>query len=329
MIIARAPLRVSFVGGGSDLPAFYRRHGGAVISTAIQKYIYVTTNKKFDNGVRVAYSRTEEVASAHAVEHKLVRAALNMIGIEGGVEITTVADIPSHGTGLGSSSTFTVALLQALRAFQGRHVSSKDLAENACSIEIDICGEPIGKQDQYAAAFGGFNVFEFHPDDTVTVSPVICHQSTLQQLDERLLMLYTGLTRSASALLKEQSEQVESDVGKQATLKRMVQLCYHLRDALQRDDLDSFGEVLHENWMLKRGLNAQISNATIDDWYNTARRHGAIGGKILGAGAGGFLALYAPPERHAAICHALPALRAIPFGFERSGSQIIFYQPSV
>lgn len=327
MIISRAPLRVSFAGGGSDLPAFYRKFGGAVISTAIDKYIFVTINRKFDNGVRVAYSRTEEVCSSHQVKHPLVRAALNLLEIDGGVEITTVADIPSRGTGLGSSSTFTVALLHALHAYQGRHVPCLTLAEQACHVEIDICGQPIGKQDQFAAAFGGFRVYEFHPDDTVSILPVICKPSTIDRLNERVLLLYTGITRSSSALLKEQSARLASDSQQQSSLKRMVSLCYQLRDEIQNDNLDSVGEILHEAWMLKRGQNDRISNSAIDEWYEIARRYGAIGGKILGAGSGGFLMLYAAPESHAAIRHALPELRAMPTGLERSGSQIIFYQP--
>lgn len=326
MIISRTPLRMSFAGGGSDLAGFYREHGGAVISTAINKYVFITANRKFDDGVRVAYSQTEEVSSAAEVKHDLVRAAMDLVGIRGGVEITTVADIPSRGTGLGSSSSFTVALLHALYAFQGRYASTPKLAEEACQIEIEICGEPIGKQDQYAAAIGGLNLIEFRQDDTVGVAPVICRPETLGSLQASLLMLYTGITRSASGVLKEQAEEVASDRAKNAALKRMVGLCYMLRDEIQADNILAFGEILHENWELKKSLASRISNSTIDDWYDTARRCGATGGKILGAGAGGFLLLSAPPERHAAICHALPALRQIPFAFERYGSQIIFYQ---
>ncbi len=328
MIISRTPLRMSFVGGGSDLPAFYREHGGAVLSTALNKYVFVTANKKFDAGVRVAYSQTEEVVSASEIRHALVRAAMGLLGLNGGVEITTVADIPSRGTGLGSSSSFTVALLHALYAFQGRYVSNERLAEEACRIEIDICGEPIGKQDQYAAAVGGLNVIEFRPDDTVGVIPIICRPSTVERLQSSLLMLYTGITRSASSLLREQSQDVSGDRAKKAALRRMVQLCYVLRDELQADNLDAFGDVLHENWELKKSLASRITSSEIDDWYDIARRHGATGGKILGAGAGGFLLLSAPPERHPAICHALPGLRPVPFEFERFGSQIIFYQPA-
>ncbi len=327
MIISRAPLRMSLVGGGSDMAEFYRENGGAVISTAIDKYVFVMVNRKFDSGIRVAYSKTEEVETAAQVEHSLVRAALTLAGVQGGIEIATVADIPSRGTGLGSSSTFTVALMNALHAYCGRHASSATLAEEACQIEIDICREPIGKQDQYAAAYGGFNLLEFRPDGTVGVSPVICQPETLQRLQASLLLLYTGITRSASNLLQEQSDAVREDAGKRAALRRMVALCYDLRHEVEANNLDAFGEVLHENWELKKSLSGRISNSEIDEWYDTARRSGASGGKILGAGAGGFLLLTAPPERHAAICHSLPRLRPIPFGFERTGSQIIVYQP--
>lgn len=328
MIISRTPLRMSFAGGGSDMSVYYRENVGAVLSTAIDKYIFVTVNRKFDDGVRVAYSQTEEVPSANEVRHALVRAAMGLLNLRGGVEITTVADIPSRGTGLGSSSSFTVALLHALHTFQGRFVSTTQLAEEACRIEIDICGEPIGKQDQYAGAIGGLNVIEFLPDESVKVTPVICKSETVSQLQSNLLLLYTGITRQASSLLGTQSEEVASDGAKQRTLRSMVDLCYTLRDELQANNLDAFGEILHENWELKKSLTSRISTIEIDEWYETARRHGATGGKILGAGAGGFLLLYSPAERHAAICHALPGLRSIPFSFERSGSQIIFFQPT-
>jgi D-glycero-alpha-D-manno-heptose-7-phosphate kinase len=327
VIISRTPFRMSFVGGGSDLPAFYREHGGAVLSAAIDKYVYVTVNKKFDDAIRVAYSKTEEVDSVSLIEHRLVRAALTHAGLTGGVEITTVADIPARGTGLGSSSSFTVALLQALAAFAGRHSSSATLAADACHIEIDVCGEPIGKQDQYAAAYGGFNLIEFLPDGAVKVSPVICSSKTYEALQQHILLLYTGITRSASALLRSQSEAVSQDRAKSVTLRRMVELTHQLRDEIQRDDLDAFGEILHENWELKKTLTSGISTDDIDGWYATARQHGARGGKVLGAGAGGFLMLYAPPETHLRICHALPMLRPIPVRFERFGSQVIFYHP--
>jgi D-glycero-alpha-D-manno-heptose-7-phosphate kinase len=329
LIISRTPLRISFAGGGSDLPEFYREYGGAVISTSIKKYVYVTVNPKFDDGIRVAYSKTEEVDSVSKIEHRLVRAVLNHVGIDGGVEITTVADIPSRGTGLGSSSAFAVALLHALHAHKGRHVGKVRLSEESCQIEIEVCGEPIGKQDQYAAAFGGLNLIEFHTDDTVVVSPVICEQRTVKALRENLLLLYTGITRSASRILRYQTEAIRESAEARSGLKRMVQLCYYLREEIQQNNLNAFGEILHENWELKKTLAEQISTSAIDECYTIARRHGALGGKILGAGAGGFLLLYADVTRHEAIKRALlPMLRAIPFDFDRQGSQIIFYQPS-
>lgn len=316
---------MSFVGGGSDLPAFYSQHGGAVVSTAIDKYVYVNVNKKFDSGIRIAYSKNEEVSSVDEIEHKLVRATMNYLGIKGGIEITTIADIPSKGTGLGSSSSFTVGLLHALNAFLGRYISSAELGSDSCHIEIDLCGEPIGKQDQYAAAFGGFNLIEFGMDGSVTVSPVICNRSTLGQLENNIVAFYTGATRSASTLLRQQSDEIARDSVKQKTVARMAQLAYDLRDELHRNNADALGEMLHENWMLKKSLSRGISTGEVDEWYRCARSAGAIGGKILGAGAGGFLMLYAPQETHGAIKAALHMLRPIRLGFERVGSQIIFY----
>lgn len=325
MIISRTPLRMSFVGGGSDLPDFYRRDGGAVISTAINKYIYVSVNRKFDNGIRIAYSRNEEVASVDQIEHRLVRAAMQHLRLEGGVEITTIADIPSRGTGLGSSSSFAVGLLHVLNAFKGQYVSSEQLGSDSCHIEIDVCGEPIGKQDQYAAAFGGFNLIEFKQDDSVIVSPIICERATLRELEANILVFYTGITRSASPLLKQQAQEIAGNEAKRRTMLRMVELAYFLRDELHRNNLISFGEILHENWILKKSINSNISTGDIDEWYGTACSAGATGGKILGAGAGGFLMLYAPRERHAAIKAALHMLRPVSMGFEPLGSRIIFY----
>lgn len=316
---------MSFVGGGSDLPGFYRRYGGAVLSTSIDKYVYVNVNRKFDDGIRIAYSRTEEVSSVDQIQHQLVRACMQHLDLSGGIEITTIADIPSKGTGLGSSSSFTVGLLHALNAYQGRYVSKETLGADACYIEIDHCGEPIGKQDQYAAAYGGFNLIEFHPDDMVEVTPVICRRDTLLAIEENIIVFYTGITRSASKLLEQQSAQVDSEADKQQVLRRMVQLTYDLRTEIQNNNEAVFGEILHENWMLKKSLTQGISTGAIDDWYGAARAAGAVGGKILGAGAGGFLMLYAPKERHGAIAAALPDLRRIDMRFERQGSVIIFY----
>jgi D-glycero-alpha-D-manno-heptose-7-phosphate kinase len=325
MIISRTPLRMSFVGGGSDLPSFYRMHGGAVVSTAIDKYVYVNVNKKFDNGIRVAYSKNEEVDRVEQIDHRIVRSAMQFLQLDGGIEITTIADIPSKGTGLGSSSTFTVGLLHVLNAFKGRYVSSDQLGKDSCHIEIDLCGEPIGKQDQYAAAFGGLNLIEFKPDDSVVVSPIICDRATVAQLEANTLVFYTGISRSASMLLKQQSAEVAGNAEKQRSMLRMVQLAYDMREELHRNNISAFGEILHENWMLKRSMVSGVSTDDIDEWYRVARAAGATGGKILGAGAGGFLMLYAPLELHERIKLALHMLRPIPLGFEPLGSRIIFY----
>ena len=326
MIISQTPLRMSFVGGGSDLPGFYRQHGGAVLSAAIDKYVYVNVNKKFDNGIRVAYSQTEEVKSVPEVRHRIVRETMQHLGLTGGVEITTIADIPSSGTGLGSSSTFTVGLLHALSAYMGRYVSKAKLGADSSIIEIERCKEPIGKQDQYAAAFGGFNLIEFNPDDSVSVSPLICPHGVLGSIQERIVVFYTAISRSASDLLKRQSTEVASASAKQDTLRQMVRLAYSLRDELHAGRIDACGEILHENWLLKKSLTQDISNDSIDNWYNKAIAAGAQGGKLLGAGAGGFLMFYAPTDRHAAIKHALSDLRHVPMRFDFSGSRIIHYQ---
>lgn len=325
MIISRTPLRMSFVGGGSDIPDYYRRYGGAVVSTAIDKYIYVTVNRKFDNGIRLSYSKTEEVTCVADIEHRLVREVMRFLQIEGGIEITTIADIPSRGTGLGSSSSFTVGLLHVLNAYKGRYISSEQLGHDSCTIEIDRCGEPIGKQDQYAAAFGGFNLVEFKPDDSVIVSPVICNRETIKELETNVIVFYTGITRSASTLLKQQSKELANDEKKRLTMARMVELAYVLRNELHQNNLSAFGEILHENWMLKKSITADVSSTEIDEWYAVARSAGAVGGKILGAGAGGFLMLYAPREKHQAIAAGLSMLRPVGMGFEPLGSRIIFY----
>lgn len=327
MIITRTPLRMSFVGGGSDMPAYYEKFGGAVISTAIDKYVFITVNKKFDDDIRISYSKTEEVKQVGEIEHSIVRAALTKAGITGGVEITTIADIPSSGTGLGSSSAFTVGLLHALYAYKGVYAGAAQLGEESCAIEIDVCGAPIGKQDQYAAAFGGFNRIMFHKDGTVDVEPLICPVSAVRALEENIVMLYTGRTRNANSILSEQSRKSASSKTVQETLHAMTAQTVDFARAMQAEDCDAVGEILHEAWRLKRSLTGGISDSHIDAWYDKGRCAGAIGGKILGAGAGGFLMFYAPRDRHQAIIHALPELRPVPVRFERAGSNVIFYRP--
>jgi D-glycero-alpha-D-manno-heptose-7-phosphate kinase len=324
MIISRTPLRMSFVGGGTDMAVFYRRYGGAVISTSINRYVYITVNTKFDDRLRISYSRTEDVGGADEVTHPIVRAVLRKLRIDGGVEITSVADVPSQGTGLGSSSAFCVGLLNALHAYGGRYVDRRQLGAEACEIEIDVLREPIGKQDQYASALGGLNYIRFNPDESVEVLPLTHMRPLAEEIGRSLVTFYTGIGRQASAILECQRNNIESGIAKQESLKQMLMLVEDLKREFEKGNAASLGEVLHEAWRIKRGLADGISSEAIDAWYDRARAAGATGGKILGAGGGGFLLLVAPPERHEAIVRALSDLRRIDLGFERLGSTIVF-----
>lgn len=327
MIVSKTPLRMSYVGGGSDLPSFYRNDMGAVLSTSIDKYIYVAVNKKFDGKIRLSYSKTEEVDEVSQIEHPLVREALSMLSITGGIEIASMADIPSRGSGLGSSSSFTIALLNALYAFKNQYVSKEILAKKTCEIEIERCGEPIGKQDQYAAAYGGLNLIRFHSDGSVSVDPVICGPDIIKRIDESTLVFFTGRTRSASAVLKHQSDAMALEKHR-ILVRRMVELAFELKKELESGDAESFGSILDENWKLKAQLTSGISDPQIDHWYRKGIQAGASGGKLLGAGNGGFIMFYASPEYHTKIKHALSELTPIKFGFDRNGAQIIFYSPT-
>ncbi|MEQ8409966.1 MAG: hypothetical protein RIB52_00280 [Erythrobacter sp.] len=326
MIISKTPMRLSFVGGGSDLPSYYREHGGAVLSTSIDKFVYVTINPRFEHGIRLSYSRTETVDHASQIEHALVKAGLEKTGIESGVEITSIADIPSRGSGMGSSSSFTVGLLHALYAYNGSYISKLDLGREACEVELDMCGEPIGKQDQYAAASGGLNVIEFHADDSVTVAPVVAPPGTIERVEAEMIMYYIGGDRSASTILEKQAKDVGGSITKTQALGQMVELVYTLRDELAKGHADSVGAILHENWELKRQLTGGITNSLIDETYDTARANGATGGKLLGAGGGGFMVFSAPVEKHPGLRKALSHLREVPFRFDKNGTAIIFYQ---
>ena len=324
MIISRTPLRISFVGGGSDIPSYYKHKLGAVVSTAIDKYIYITVNKKFDNKIRASYSETEMVDTVDQIKHNLIRECLRKVGINGGIEVTSMADIPSEGTGLGSSSSYTVGLLNALYAYKGQHAGAEQLAKEASEIEIDILKNPIGKQDHYIAAYGGLQYIQFNPDETVYVDPIICLSETKKELERRLLLLYTGLTRPANSILSVQSKNMQNEKSKKATMTKMVALTRDMQTALRKNKLDSIGKLLHINWLLKKAMAEGISNKKIDKWYTLARKNGALGGKILGAGGGGFLLLYAEPQNHDKIISALPQLISLPFALEPQGSKIIF-----
>ena len=325
MIISRTPLRVSFVGGGSDLEGYYRHEPGAVVTTAIRKYIYITVNRKFDSSIRASYSITETVDSVDEVRHDLIRECLKKRRIDGAIEITSISDIPSQGTGLGSSSSYTVGLLKALYAYGNQHVGAERLAREACEIEIGRCSKPIGKQDQYIAAYGGLQYIQFNPDGTVFVEPIVCSSGTRQRLESNLLLLYTGITRSADSILAEQKRNL-TEQSRRETLRHAVRLAADLRDALTANDLSAFGDILHEGWIVKKQMADGTTNARIDDWYECARANGAIGGKITGAGGGGFLLLYAPHDDHPRICQALPELRPVSLRFEPQGARIVYVE---
>ncbi|MDO8619910.1 MAG: GHMP kinase [bacterium] len=324
MIISKTPLRMSFVGGGSDLPSFYERSEGAVITSTIDKYIYVTVNKKFDGDIRLSYSKTENVRRPERIKHPIVREVLRKLNIPGGVEITSIADIPSKGTGLGSSSAFTVGLLNALQAYNRQFSSPRSLAKQACEIEMDILKEPIGRQDQHSVAYGGFNKMLFHEDHRVSVHPVVCLPNTKRDLEKNILLLYTGISRKASGVLSEQSANLDKNKKLFTLMKKMVALAHDFHTELQKNALGGIGDILHTGWMYKKEMATGITSPDIDRWYTVGRQNGALGGKVLGAGGGGFLMFYAPLERHEAIVKALPKLRPVPVCFEPEGSKIIF-----
>ena len=320
MIISRTPFRVSFAGGGTDLRAFYQHEPGAVTSTTIDKYMYITVNERFDHTVRVSYSKTEIVETAQDVHHPLVREALKKAGILNGIEVTSISDIPA-GTGFGSSSSFTVGLLNALYAYTATYAPPERLAAEACEIEIEIVGEPIGKQDQYIAAYGGLQHIRFNPDESVFVDPVVCSKERKRVLSSRLMLLYTGITRSASEILTEQRKETGNKLD---YLRTMRDLAGEIRRVLQEGRrLDEFGDLLHEGWMLKRELASGITNELVDSAYESARGAGAIGGKLLGAGGGGFLLLYVPQDRRGEVGRSLSHLREIPFELEPQGTKIV------
>jgi D-glycero-alpha-D-manno-heptose-7-phosphate kinase len=321
LIITQTPYRVSFAGGGTDLPAFYEREAGAVLSVAVNHHMYVTVSPRFERTTRVAYTRVEISETIDQIEHTLAREALRMTGLGPHTEITTVGDVPA-GTGMGSSSSLTVGLLQALYAFKGQVTSARKLAEESCRIEIDLLGKPIGRQDQYAAAFGGVNYMRFNSNHSVDVEPVPCRPVNLKALEQRILLLYTGKRRDADTILKAQSEGTSKVFD---TLCQMRDLAAAMRDALTGEgNLDEFARLLHEGWELKRSLGFGISMNQVDEWYQAARKAGAQGGKLLGAGGGGFLLVMAPPDRHEAIREALGRPKELKFEIDRRGSRVIF-----
>ena len=321
MIGTRTPFRVSFIGGGSDLKEFYSRAPGCVLSTSIDKYMYIFVHPFFDEKIQVKYSKTELVENIEDIKHPIVREILSEFNLQG-VDINSIADIPA-GTGLGSSSSYTVGLLHALYAYRDEIVSPNTLAEKACYIEIDVLNEPIGKQDQFAAAYGGLNIIRFLEDGNVKIEPIKMEEDAYKQLQKCLMMFYTGTSRSASEVLIDQKKNIISDKDKFNAQLRMTQMVEESKDCLVKSNLDEFGEKLDSNWILKRTLSKTISNSIFDDIYNLAKESGAIGGKILGAGGGGFFLFYCPPRYQDKLRFNLKDLKEVPFKFDKYGSKII------
>jgi len=323
MIIVRAPTRVSFCGGGSDLPAFYSKHGGAVLSTGLNRYVYLSIHPNFyPDKIKCKYAKNELVDKPSELVHPIFRVLLEKFDLNG-VEITSNADVPA-GTGLGTSSSFTVALLHTLYAYIGKYVSPERLATEACYTEIEKLGEPIGKQDQYAAAYGGLNLYRFNKDGSVDVEPVILPPESTERIESNLMMFYTGDVRSASELLSEQSSNIQTDSEIENAQLEIFKLTDELHKELINNNIDSLGDIMNASWEQKRKLAHAISNPAIDKAYNDALSAGASGGKLLGAGGGGFLLFYVSQNHQNAVKNALKNLRFMEFGFSRSGSTVIY-----
>ncbi len=321
MIVVKTPFRISFVGGGTDLEDFYKQYPGRVISTTIDKAVYINVNKKFTGDVRVAYSQTEIVPTRAEVKHTRVKAVMEKLGIEKGVEIVSIADLPSEGTGLASSSAFTVGLLKGLNALHGKNVDAEEIAHGACEVEIGMLGEPIGKQDQYAVAYGGLNIINFNKDGSVVVEPIYLDPTIKENFQNHLMFFYTAKTRAANSILKEQKENIGA---KFETLKKMSDMVPIFHEMLEKGDFKSMGLLLHEAWMLKKALSSGISDSDIDVMYDLALKNGAWGGKILGAGGGGFLMLFVEPSQQEKVKNALSAWQEVKLRFSDGGSKIVY-----
>lgn len=321
MIITRTPFRISFAGGGSDLPSFYRRHTGAVLSTAIDKYMYIVLHPFFQKDkIQLKYSKNELVGDVNDIRHPIFREVLKEYGLSG-IDINSIADVPS-GTGLGSSSSFTVGLLNAVRAYLGKASGAGALGAMACDVEINKVGSPIGKQDQYAAAYGGLNLITFHGDESVVVERIIMNRAKKKELERNLFMFYLGGKHSANEILKRQQEAISND-DKFEVQKKMVQLAYDLKDRLKNNDIDAMGTILHEGWLMKKSLTNGITSDVIDTLYNKGIKAGATGGKLLGAGGAGFMLFYCPGSRHEDFLGNMCGESEMKFNFDDQGSKII------
>jgi D-glycero-alpha-D-manno-heptose-7-phosphate kinase len=325
MIITRSPLRITLGGGGTDLPSYYRKHGGFLIAAAIDKYVYVTVLRPFSPGIFLKYSKLEHVDHVADVHHPIIREAIRVVGFRTPqVEITTLADIPA-GTGLGSSGSFTTALVKALYAHRRRLIHPAELAEIACDIEINRLGEPVGKQDQYIAAFGGVTCFTFHPDGKVEAEPLKASMDTLFTLEDNLLLFFTGFSRSAGGILADQKARTErSDQAMLDNLHDVKELGVRSKQALESGDAPLFGEIMHEQWEQKKKRSGGMSNAQIDEWYDLGRKSGALGGKLVGAGGGGFLMFYAEDHRRLRMAMAKAGLEEVRFRFDFEGTKVLF-----
>jgi D-glycero-alpha-D-manno-heptose-7-phosphate kinase len=324
MIITRSPLRISLGGGGTDLPSYYKKHSGFLIAAAIDRYVYITLHQTFVPDLIVKYSKLERVASASEVHHPIIREALKLVGIDGSyLELTSMADIPA-GTGLGSSGSFTTAMLKALHAHRKNIVHPRDLAEQACHIEIDLLKEPIGKQDQYIAAYGGLTCFQFLPNGHVEARPLQVEAETLYNLEDNLLLFFTGYSRAAGTILREQDDKSrQSDRDMTDNLHFVKELGYQSQEALQVGDLQRFGELMNVHWEHKKKRSGGMSNPDIDKWYNLAMENGALGGKLIGAGGGGFLMFYAQEKTKLRHALTLAGLKEVRFRFDFEGTKVV------
>ena len=320
MIITQTPLRIGLLGGGTDLPGYYREHGGRVLNCALDKYVYVIVKQRFDDDIYVNYSRKEIVSRVEDLEHELVREAMQMTGVANGVEITTLADIPSAGSGLGSSSAVTVGLLHALFAYQGRQVSAEELAEAACTIEIERCGKPIGKQDQYIAALGGIRDIRFGPGDGVVAEELGLCAADRRALQQQIMLFYTGITRSADTILAEQNANMEAT---RPQLDLLRDLAGFAVERLRSGDVDTIGPAVRESWEAKRKLASGVSNGQIDGAVSRALDAGASGAKLTGAGGGGFLLVICPMEQQRAVRQSLADMRELPVKLDHLGSRVV------
>lgn len=320
MIIVQAPMRISFFGGGTDFPDYYLQHGGCVLSTTIDKYIFVTIKKRFDDFLRVGWTKTEIVEDLNDLQHELIRESFKLTGLTKGIEITTMGDIPA-GTGLGSSSTVTVGALHAMYVYLNQSVSAQQLAEQACKIEIETLNKPIGIQDQYIAAYGGMKLIEFKKDNSVRIENINLDERLKQRFNENLLLFFTGMKRQAADILTEQQNNIQYRLS---ILTKLKEMAYQAADELKNGNIDFIGTMLHKSWLLKKQLASKISNTIVDQIYDKALDAGALGGKLTGAGGGGFLLLYCPYENRESVRKALKDFREIPIKLEETGSKVIF-----